>query len=71
LNDIAIEQISEFEILQRIVLPQFLLAHEDYQIVQIPPIKNFNIQEKEKTSNVSTGKDPVVMQFDDIDVLLA
>ena len=41
---------SEFEILQKIILPTFLLHHEDYQLIQMPPVKNFVIMEKEKTA---------------------
>ena len=34
--------------LQKIQLPSFLLTHEDYQLIQVPPVKNFTINEKEK-----------------------
>jgi hypothetical protein len=51
--ELGLDQISEFEILQKIQLPSFLLFHEDYQLIQMPPVKNFSITEKEKNTSQS------------------
>ena len=33
----------------KVVLPSFLLTHEDYLQIEVPPVKNFVISEKERS----------------------
>ena len=33
----------------KVVLPSFLLTHEDYLQIEVPPVKNFVISEKDRS----------------------
>jgi hypothetical protein len=66
MNEMIIETISEFEMLQRIRLPDWLLTHEEYLLIEIPPIKNFQIVNKERVGN---GRRDTVALFGEMNLL--
>ncbi len=65
LDELMLESVTEFEMLQKVQLPAWLLAYEDYQLVEIPPIKNFTISERERAQG-GNNRDTLAL-FGDID----
>ena len=55
-EQLLIDQMSEFELLQKVVLPAFLLTHEEYGLLTIPQVKNFSIEQRDKTTVMASLK---------------
>ena len=67
-QDLGVEQLQDYDILMKVQLPPFLMTHEDYMQMEMPPVKNFVINQKELSQKETHFTDSEQVQARDSEV---